>query len=148
MTNSDASDCAPEATPAPSATPARDITVLLVDDQAFIGEVVRRMLLDQPDISFHYCRDGAQAVSRAQEIRPDVILQDLVMPGADGIDLVRQYRAAEATKATAVILLSSTEDETTRGRAAEAGITGFMVKPPPKAALISQIRAAVAGNAG
>lgn len=146
MTNFDATASAES--PAPGARSSRPITVLLVDDQAFIGEVVRRMLLDQPDISYHYCADGTKAVLRAQEIRPDVILQDLVMPGADGIDLVKQYRAHDLTKSTAIILLSSTEDETTRARAAEAGISGFMVKPPPKAALISQIRALTQGLPG
>ncbi|MES2709403.1 MAG: response regulator [Verrucomicrobiota bacterium] len=132
-------DVTPSESP-PTASPAHPITVLLVDDQLFIGEVVRRMLLGQPDIAYHYCADGAEAVRRVQEIQPDVILQDLVMPGADGIELVRQYRAHERTRITPVILLSSSEDAATRARAAAAGVNEFMVKPPPKAALIGKIR--------
>lgn len=134
------SDLTTPSDPSSPASGLRRITVLLVDDQAFIGEVVRRMLLDQPDISYHFCADGSQAVRRAHELRPDVILQDLVMPGVDGIDLVRQYRSHELTASSAVILLSSTEDAATRARADEAGVSGFMVKPPPKAALVARIR--------
>ncbi|WP_081891512.1 response regulator [Verrucomicrobium sp. BvORR106] len=126
-------------TPPSSAT----IKVLLVDDQRIIGEVVRRMFLDQPDITFHYCADGTQAVARVQEIRPDVILQDLVLPEIDGVELVRQYRAQESSRTTPVIVLSAAEDTATRTRAAEAGANEFMVKPPPKAALIERIRALI-----
>lgn len=133
----------PESANSDAPAPTGAITVLLVDDQRIIGEVVRRMFLDQPDICFHYCADGTQAVARVQEIRPDVILQDLVLPEVDGIELVRQYRAQECSRTTPVIVLSAAEDAATRTRAAEAGANEFMVKPPPKAALIGRIRALI-----
>jgi PleD family two-component response regulator len=134
--NSEATSSGAPGTPAPT----RAITVLLVDDQRIIGEVVRRMFLDQPDIAFHYCADATEALHRAQDLKPDVILQDLVMPGIDGIELVRQYRAQEVTKSTPVIVLSASEDVETRRRASAAGANEFMVKPPPKASLLEQIR--------
>ena len=56
------------------------IKVLLVDDQAMIGEAVRRMLAPEADIRFHYCHDPATALKMARELAPTVILQDLVMP--------------------------------------------------------------------
>jgi PleD family two-component response regulator len=56
------------------------ITVLLVDDQAIIGEVVRRMLSTERDIDFHFCQNPLKAVQTANRISPTVILQDLVMP--------------------------------------------------------------------
>ena len=62
------------------------VSVLLVDDQPIIGEAVRRMLAGEDDIAFHYCKDATQAVARATEIGPTVILQDLVMPEIDGLD--------------------------------------------------------------
>ena len=65
-----------------------DITVLLVDDQAIVGEMIRRMLAPEPDIVFHHCPDPLRAVATAVEISPTVILQDLVMPGMDGLTLV------------------------------------------------------------
>src|SRR6185312_4111493 len=71
--------------------------VLLVDDQAFVAQAVRRLLSGLPDIDFHYCSDASQAVEQANQIRPTVILQDLVMPCVDGLDLVRLYRSNPAT---------------------------------------------------
>ena len=77
--------------------PRYAIMVLLVDDQPMVGEAVRRALLNEPDMEFHYCADPPEAIAVAKEIKPTVILQDLVMPGVDGLDLVRQYRADPAT---------------------------------------------------
>ena len=71
------------------------VVVLLVDDQAMIGEVVRRMCASHPDIEYHFCSDPMKAVEMATKLEPTVILQDLVMPGIDGLDLVLQYRQNE-----------------------------------------------------
>ncbi len=54
--------------------------VLLVDDQAMIGEAVRRGLATETNIDFHFCADPHQAIAHAIRIKPTVILQDLVMP--------------------------------------------------------------------
>ena len=60
------------------------ITVLLIDDQPMIAEAVRRMLLPEADITFHYCSDPTQAIKVARSCQPTVILQDLVMPEMEG----------------------------------------------------------------
>ncbi|MFW6264336.1 MAG: response regulator, partial [Cyanobacteriota bacterium] len=60
------------------------ITVLLIDDQAIIGEAVHRMLQDEEDIILHYCNDPIKAIEQATEIEPTVIIQDLLMPDIDG----------------------------------------------------------------
>ena len=83
------------------------IVVLLVDDQAMMGEAVRRVLASCPDIEFHYCQDPTAALATAAELRPTVILQDLVMPEVDGLDLVSEYRQQEATRDTPLIILST-----------------------------------------
>ena len=83
--------------------------VLLVDDQLIIAEAVRRSLVAESDIDFHYCPDPTQAIATAARITPTVILQDLVMPGIDGLALVRAYRAEEETRNTPVVVLSSCE---------------------------------------
>ena len=77
----------------PAIPATRGVTVLLVDDQPIIGEAVRRMLASEDGIAFHYCNDALAALERAADIGPTVILQDLVMPGLDGLELVRRYRA-------------------------------------------------------
>src|ERR1700736_1342513 len=84
--------------------------VLLVDDQAIVAHAVRRMLKDLPDIDLHYCADPIDAITEANRINPTVILQDLVMPSIDGLDLVQLFRSNPATADTPIIVLSSEED--------------------------------------
>ncbi|ESY88131.1 diguanylate cyclase [Mesorhizobium sp. LNHC229A00] len=79
--------------------------VLLVDDQIMVCEAVRRALVNELDIAFHFCTDPLKAMAVADEVRPTVILQDLVMPGMDGLNLVREYRKNSSTQAVPVIVL-------------------------------------------
>ncbi|HMI57125.1 MAG TPA: response regulator, partial [Gemmatimonadaceae bacterium] len=71
--------------------------VLLVDDQQFVGEAVRRLLADADDLAFHFCDVPLKAVETANQILPTVILLELVMPDADGLEMLRRFRANEAT---------------------------------------------------
>ena len=75
-----------------------------------VAQAVRRLLADLPDIDLHYCSDPIEAIKEANRIRPSVILQDLVMPSIDGLDLVRLFRANPETAETPIIVLSSEED--------------------------------------
>ena len=75
-----------------SSGPLIPIKVLLVDDQEIIGTAIGRMLASEKDINLQFCSDGSRALELAIEIKPQVILQDLVMPGSSGLDLVEQYR--------------------------------------------------------
>ena len=97
------------------------VRVLLVDDQAMIGEAVRRALLQQPDIEFHYCNHAARAVEQAESIRPTIILQDLVMPDLDGLSLVRRYRANPLTRDIPIVVLSTKEEPTIKSEAFASG---------------------------
>jgi len=116
------------------------ISVLLVDDQAMVGEAVRRMLAEQPEITFHYCADPAEAVATARSVSPMVILQDLVMPGADGLDLLARYKADEVLQAVPVIVLSTKEEPTVKRDAFKAGASDYLVKLPDQIELIARIR--------
>jgi sigma-B regulation protein RsbU (phosphoserine phosphatase) len=112
----------------------------LVDDQPMIGEMVRRMLAGEDDITFHYCKDATQAVARATEIKPTVILQDLVMPDIDGLELVRLFRENEATKETPMIVLSSKEEPKIKAEAFGLGANDYCVKLPDRLELLARIR--------
>jgi sigma-B regulation protein RsbU (phosphoserine phosphatase) len=116
------------------------ITVLLVDDQAIVGESVRRMLVTEPDISFHFCQEPARAIALANEVRPTVILQDLVMPDIDGLQLVKFFRANRPTRETPMIVLSSKEEPATKAQAFALGANDYLVKLPDKVELIARIR--------
>jgi two-component system chemotaxis family response regulator WspR len=119
----------------------RKCVVLLVDDQPIVAEAIRRMLLAETDIEFHSCTDVALAVPKAREIRPTVILQDLVMPGVDGFTLVRFFRADPETAGVPIMVLSSKEDPRDKSRAFETGASDYLVKIPDKIELIARIRA-------
>jgi CheY-like chemotaxis protein len=116
------------------------IMVLLVDDQAMIGEAVRRQLSNQPNIDFHYCFNSTEALAIAEQIKPTVILQDLVMPGVDGLSLVRQFRENPETRSIPIIVLSTKEDPATKSEAFSAGANDYLVKLPDKVEMIARIR--------
>lgn len=116
------------------------ISVLLIDDQPIVAEAIRRMLIDQTDISFHYCSDPVQAIEIATKIKPTVILQDLVMPTCDGILLVKYFKANPATRDIPIIVLSSKEDPLTKSEAFMAGANDYLVKLPDKLEVIARLR--------
>jgi phosphoserine phosphatase RsbU/P len=116
------------------------VTVLLVDDQAIVAAKVRSLLADQPDIQFHYCQDPTQAIARANEVNPTVILQDLVMPEIDGLTLVKYFRANAKTREVPMIVLSTKEEAETKAQAFAVGANDYLVKLPDKLELIARIR--------
>ncbi len=122
--------------------PAADhpIMVLLIDDQPMVGEAVRRMLEAEPDIDLHYCALPQDALEQARQIQPTVILQDLVMPGTDGLELLRQFRQDGSTSSTPIIVLSTKEEASIKGQAFALGANDYLVKLPDKIELIARIR--------
>lgn len=114
--------------------------VLLVDDQAMVAQAVRRLLAGLPDIDLHYCPDPIEAITEANRIKPSVILQDLVMPSIDGLDLVQLFRTNPGTAETPIIVLSSEEDTAVKSRAFAVGANDYLVKLPDKTELIARIR--------
>ena len=119
---------------------AHRVTVLLIDDQRIIGEAVRRMLVDQPDIVFRYLNDPTQALQTAESVQPTVILQDLVMPQIDGLDLVAQFRQHAATREIPLVVLSTKEEPVIKAEAFARGANDYIVKLPDKLELLARIR--------
>ena len=124
----------------PTHPPEYHVMVFLVDDQAMVCEAVRRALVNQTDIDFHYCADAREALTVANQIKPTVILQDLVMPGVDGLTLVKQFRANPATRDTPIIVLSTNENPQVKGQAFALGANDYLVKLPDKIELVARIR--------
>ena len=114
--------------------------VLLVDDQAMIGEAVRRLLADEPDVVFEFCRDADAALDAAVAFRPTVLLQDLVMPGIDGLDMVRRFRSVKATAQVPVIVLSGKDEPIVKAQLLGAGANDYLVKLPDRVELVARIR--------
>ncbi len=130
----------PAPTTPPPPPPGYTTLVFLVDDQAMVGEAIRRSLSNQPDIVFHFCPTPAEALSQAVRIKPTVILQDLVMPGIAGLDLVRQYRNHPATCQTPILVLSTKEEAQVKSDAFAAGANDYLVKLPDTIELLARVR--------
>jgi adenylate cyclase len=127
-------------TQAASPLPKHAIKVLLVDDQAIVGEAVRRLLATEEDIVFRHCSDPTAAIHLANAFAPTVILQDLVMPDIDGLLLLRFFRANAATRDIPLIVLSTREDPKVKAEAFALGANDYLVKLPDKIELLARIR--------
>ena len=124
----------------PSGSSREPWKVLLIDDQRMVGEAVRRLLRPEPAIEFHFCQHAAQALAEAGRLQPTLILQDLVMPDADGLDLVKQFRAQAATANVPIIVLSSREDARIKADSFQAGANDYLVKLPDQTELLARLR--------
>jgi two-component system, NarL family, response regulator LiaR len=122
------------------------IRVLLVDDHAVVRDGLRTYLGLQDGLEVvGEAEDGAEAIRVAEELRPDVILMDLVMPVLDGVGAMRALR--ERLPATRVIVLTSFTDEAQLLPAIQAGAAGYLLKNAQPAELRRAIHAAHAGEA-
>ncbi len=113
--------------------------VLLVDDQRIIGEAVRRMLASIAGLEYRAIDDPHKALEVAREFKPTLILQDLVMPGVDGLDLVRAYRLEAVTAGVPIIVLSSKEEAATKAEAFARGASDYIVKLPDPVELVARV---------
>ena len=116
------------------------IVVLLVDDQAMVGEMVRRTLAREDDIEFHYCSDANDALAFAEKVKPTVILQDLMMPNINGLMLLRMYREDESLKDIPVIVLSMREEAAIKSGAFQQGANDYLIKLPDPIELVARVR--------
>lgn len=120
--------------------PTESVVVLLVDDQPVIAMMVRKMLAVDPAITMHHCSEATQALADARRVHPTVILQDLVMPGADGLDLVLAYRSTPETRDIPIIVLSSNDEPVMKKSAFSMGANDYLVKLPEPIELVARIR--------
>jgi DNA-binding NarL/FixJ family response regulator len=121
------------------------IRVLVADDDCHFRQGLRTALELEDDFEVIAEADhGAAAVARAREFMPDVVVMDLRMPRADGIEATRAIHDSMAS--TKVILLTISDDDGNAYDALKAGACGYLLKETSLAALASSIRAAVAGQ--
>lgn len=122
-------------------SPAKNIRVLVIDDQRMVVEGVRRMLQSESDIEFYYCTEPTRALETAIKVKPTIILLDLVMPEVGGMTLVRFFKANKKTEDVPIIVLSSIEAPIDKEAAFGAGASDYVVKLPDKIELVARIRA-------
>ncbi|MFE0812824.1 response regulator [Streptomyces sp. NPDC058794] len=124
---------------------ADGIKVLLVDDHQVVRRGLRTFLEVQDDIEVvGEAADGAEGVDRAEELKPDVILMDVKMPGMDGVDALRRLR--ELDNHARVLIVTSFTEQRTVVPALRAGAAGYVYKDVDPDALAGAIRSVHAGH--
>lgn len=122
-----------------------EIRIILADDHTVIRSGLRLLLERQPDMTVvGEAEDGRQALERAAELKPDVVVLDIAMPNLNGIEACRQIMSA--TPDTSVVVLSMHSDESYVMRALKAGARAYVLKDSAEDDLIRAIRAVHQGT--
>jgi DNA-binding NarL/FixJ family response regulator len=121
------------------------INVVLADDHAMVRLGLEQLLAGADGIKVvGSAADGAQAVTMVLELRPDVVLMDLQMPGIDGVAATRQIVASGAE--SQVVVLTSFSDSERIVAALDAGAIGYLLKDTEPEDLLEGVRAAARGE--
>ena len=123
------------------------IRVVIADDQGMVRTGFATFLSTQPDIEVvGEAADGQQAVDRVAELRPDIVLMDVRMPGMDGIEATRRI-VGEDTSTTRVVVVTTFDLDEYVYEALRAGASGFLLKEASADELAVAVRIVAAGNA-
>jgi DNA-binding NarL/FixJ family response regulator len=121
-------------------------SVLIADDQALVRVGLRKILESEPELTVAgEASDGEDAVARARELHPDVVLMDIRMPVLDGIEATRRIVAAQP--AVRVLILTTFGLDTYVFDALRAGASGFMLKDAPPEEIVAAARIVASGEA-
>ena len=119
--------------------------VLLADDHRLIRAGLRLLIRQHPDLEvIGEANDGREAVSMAEQLRPDVAVIDISMPHLNGIEVVRQVTSLDHSVATIILTMHS--DDSYILRALQAGTKGYLLKDSADVDLITGIRAVAQGK--
>ena len=124
------------------------IRVVIADDQQLIRGGFRSLLDSEPDIEVvGEAGTGAEAVSLVSQLKPDVVLMDIRMPGGDGLWATEQIVAKPELADTHIVIVTTFELDEYVGHAIRAGASGFLVKDTEPVELIRAVRVAAGGDA-
>ncbi|MBK9923691.1 MAG: response regulator transcription factor [Anaerolineales bacterium] len=122
------------------------VRVLLADDHALFREGLAGIINNQPDMQVvGEANDGLEAFVKAQELKPDLILMDVQMPGMDGIEAVRQIK--QILPETIIVMLTVRGDDNMLFEAIKNGAQGYLLKDIQSQYMLEMLRGALRGEA-
>jgi two-component system response regulator NreC len=122
------------------------VRIIIVDDHTILRKGLRLLLEREPDFAVvGEGRDGREALSLAESLRPDIAILDIAMPSLNGIEAAARISADEPR--TAVLILSMHSDEAYVLRALKAGARGYLLKDSAESDLVSAVRSLSVGKA-
>jgi two-component system response regulator NreC len=126
-------------------TTAHQIRVLIADDHAILRDGLRKLLSEEADIVVvGEAGDGHEALKKVEELKPDVLLLDIAMPGHNGISVAKKVKAL--SPATRVLVLTMHQEEEYVFETLRAGASGYVLKDAAASDLVGAIRSASKGD--
>ncbi|MBM4439212.1 MAG: response regulator [Candidatus Rokubacteria bacterium] len=122
------------------------LTVMIADDEDSVVELVRVTLEDER-VRVVAAGDGVTALALADEIRPDLILLDVNMPGFDGVEVCRRLRVGDTFVRTPIVMLTAAATPADARRGLEAGATEYLTKPFSPVRLLTLVDTLAPGSA-
>ncbi len=119
--------------------------ILLVDDHALFREGLAGIISGQPDMQVvGEAGDGLEALVKAKELLPDLVLMDVAMPGGNGLEATRQIK--QALPGTTVVILTVSDSDENLFEAIRSGAQGYLLKDSRSAEVLAMLRAALRGE--
>jgi two-component system OmpR family response regulator len=116
------------------------MTILIVEDEADIAQLIR-LYLEKDGFTCHVCRDGETALQYFQELKPDLIILDLMIPKLDGLEVCARIRQQPGDKDPYILMLTAKGEEIDRIIGLSTGADDYMVKPFSPRELVARVRA-------
>lgn len=114
--------------------------ILIVDDEPFQRMLIREMLSNNSDYTFSEAEDGVQAVARAREVPPDLMLLDVMMPHMNGFQVCRTLKTDPELRVIPIILVTALDKIEDRVNGLDAGADDFINKPFEEEELQTRVR--------
>src|ERR1017187_9412532 len=124
---------------------AQPVTVLLADDHIMVREGFAALINRNPNVQvIGRCEDGLKVVPQVKELQPDVVVQDIFMPGMNGLDICREL--SQKFPKTKVLILTMHDTQEFIIQALESGACGYVTKDAPPEQLVEAILAVARGE--
>lgn len=119
--------------------------ILIVDDSPTEVHVFKTML-EKNGHQVHVAESGEAGIEKAKEVKPDLVLMDIVMPGINGFQATRQLATIEETAHIPVIIVTTKDQETDKVWGIRQGAKDYIVKPVKESDLIARVKSTLEGK--